>query len=84
MEISVEKTGELEFRVRVSNGTASVYSVRLSPEFSKRFDVSPEEVVKKSFEFLLAREPKESILSSFDIPETIVKFFPNFEKEILS
>ena len=29
--------------------------------------IEPEELVKKSFEFLLAREPKESILRSFNL-----------------
>ena len=33
------------------------------------------------FEFLLAREPKESILPSFEIP-VIGRYFPEFEREI--
>jgi hypothetical protein len=34
-----------------------------------------------SFRFLLAREPKESILRSFGL-STIVRYFPEFEREI--
>jgi hypothetical protein len=33
------------------------------------------------FEFLLARESKESILRSFALPE-IGRYFPEFEREI--
>ncbi len=43
---------------------------------------SPEDLVRRSFEFLLAREPKESILSSFGL-STIVRYFPEYEREIL-
>jgi len=41
----------------------------------------PTELVRRSFEFLLAREPKESILSSFGL-STIVRYFPEYEREI--
>ncbi|GBE26601.1 hypothetical protein BMS3Bbin03_00516 [bacterium BMS3Bbin03] len=43
--------------------------------------VSPEVLVKKSFEFLLEREPKESILSRFDLM-VIGRYFPEYEQEI--
>ena len=42
---------------------------------------TPEELVHAVFTFLLEREPKESILSRFDV--TIVsRYFPEFEREI--
>jgi hypothetical protein len=43
---------------------------------------SLDEFVRACFEFLLAREPKESILSSFDIAD-ISRYFPGFEDEIV-
>jgi hypothetical protein len=43
--------------------------------------IIPEEFVKKSFEFLLEREDKNSILQRFDITQ-IKDYFPEFEKEI--
>jgi hypothetical protein len=43
--------------------------------------VPVERFVKKSFEFLLAREPKESILRSFDLP-VIARYFPEYEREV--
>jgi hypothetical protein len=42
---------------------------------------SLDEFVRASFEFLLAREPKESILPSFDVAE-ISRYFPRFEEEM--
>lgn len=44
---------------------------------------TPEELINKSFEFLLSREPKESILSNFNLME-ISQYFPEYEKEIIS
>jgi hypothetical protein len=43
--------------------------------------VPVEELVRRSFEFLLEREPKESILRSFDLP-VIGRYFPEYEREI--
>ena len=43
--------------------------------------VSAEELVEKSFEFLLAREPNTSILSAFEL-RVISRYFPEFEREI--
>lgn len=45
--------------------------------------ISPTELVVKAFHFLLDNEPPESILSSFNI-SIIKKYFPNFEKDVLS
>jgi hypothetical protein len=43
--------------------------------------IEPADLVRRSFEFLLAREPKESILPSFGL-STIARYFPEFEREI--
>ena len=43
--------------------------------------VPVEQLVRKSFEFLLAREPKESILRSFHLP-VISRYFSEYEREI--
>jgi hypothetical protein len=42
---------------------------------------SAEECVRAAFAFLLDREAKESILSSFDVT-VIARYFPEFEREI--
>lgn len=41
----------------------------------------PTDLVRRSFEFLLAREAKESILPRFDL-STIERYFPEFERTI--
>ncbi len=41
----------------------------------------PTELIVESFEFLLARESKESILSSFDLT-VISRYFPEYEDVI--
>lgn len=41
----------------------------------------PAAFVRRCFEFLLEREPKESILRRFDVVE-IGRYFPEFEGEI--
>ena len=41
----------------------------------------PVDLVQRSFVFLLEREPKESILRSFDLP-AIGRYFPDYERVI--
>jgi len=40
--------------------------------------VDPEQLVRRSFEFLLEREAKESILADFDLP-VISDYYPDYE-----
>ena len=42
--------------------------------------VTPERCVQAAFQFLLDREPKESILTRFDLT-VISKYFPTFERD---
>jgi hypothetical protein len=41
----------------------------------------PDDLVRGSFAFLLAREPRESILRTFELP-VIERYFPGYETEI--
>jgi hypothetical protein len=41
----------------------------------------PDELIRDSFAFLLEREPRETILRSFDLP-VIRRYFPEWEREI--
>jgi hypothetical protein len=83
--IAVEKASAGEFRVRVIEGRSETqHSVTLRPSDHQRLaggSAEPEELIRKSFEFLLEREPKESILSRFDLP-VIARYFPEYEREI--
>jgi hypothetical protein len=42
---------------------------------------TPERCLEAAFQFLLDREPKESILRRFDVT-AISRYFPEFEREI--
>jgi hypothetical protein len=42
-----------------------------------------ERLVYETFDFLLEREPKESILRSFDL-SVVTQYFPGYEQEIRS
>jgi hypothetical protein len=83
--IEVETVAEGDYRVRVIEGASeSMHRVTLKPADFERLaagKVAPEELVRRSFEFLLEREPKESILAGFDLP-LIARYFPEYEKEI--
>ena len=83
--IEVERLSENEFRVRVVEGRSeSSHAVTLRPDDHQRLaggKAQPEELVRRSFEFLLEREPKESILARFELP-VIARYFPEFESEI--
>ena len=78
-------TEPLEFEVTVSEGVGQTrHRVTLSEKLFEKIagsSGSPEACVKSVFEFLLEREPKESILSSFDV-SVVSTYFPNFEREI--
>jgi hypothetical protein len=43
--------------------------------------IDPEDLVRRSFEFLLQREPQHSILASFELTD-IGRYFPEYEREI--
>jgi hypothetical protein len=43
--------------------------------------VVPDDLVERSFAFLLLREPKESILRRFDLP-VIGRYFPEYESVV--
>jgi hypothetical protein len=84
-KIEVEKLGEEEFLVRVGEGShQTTHRVTLKAADYQRLAegrISAEELVRKSFEFLLERESSESILSRFDLM-VIGRYFPEFEREM--
>lgn len=69
----------------VEKDSSSNHKVTMKEDFynSLETDTSPEDVVKKSFEFLLERESKESILGSFDV-EVIKNYFPDYSEKVKS
>lgn len=68
------------FTVTVSDEKGpAFYTVTMDKDFVTRIgaQLDPETVIEKSFEFLLEKEPKESILKEFDIT-TISHYYPDF------
>jgi hypothetical protein len=86
-KIEIERPGENQFRVRVTEaGTETSHLVTVKPEDYLRLTggkVDAAELVRRSFEFLLENEPKESILRQFDLT-VIAKYFPDYENQIRS
>ncbi len=65
--------------------SATAHEVTVSLAELARLDpgmADPVRLVRESFAFLLEREPKESILRSFDLRE-IARYFPEYETEIV-
>jgi hypothetical protein len=83
--IQVEKQREGEFRVTVEEGgSRSTHQVTLASDYYQKLTrgaVAPEELIRRSFEFLLEHEPKESILGRFEL-SIIARYFPDYEREI--
>jgi hypothetical protein len=88
--IKVEHRGRNEYEVTVeTGGSASTHAVTLSDEYHEKLSggsngkpsETKEDLIRRSFEFLLERESKESILGSFDLP-LIGRYFPEYEREI--
>jgi hypothetical protein len=84
-EITVESSETAEgwrFDVRVAGeGGESRHEVTLSRTDRDRIAGAADqnELVCESFAFLLEREPKESILGSFDLT-VIARYFPEYER----
>jgi hypothetical protein len=83
--IEVQKIDTSRFRVRVIEaGSETSHDVTVSHGDCTNLangKIEPEELVRRSFEFLLEREPKESILERFDL-SVISRYFPEYEREI--
>lgn len=82
--ITVESLGGSKYRVTVEEGaTRTEHEVIAAPGDAARYapGTAPEQLLKASFEFLLEREPKESILRRFDLP-VIERYFPEYPRKI--
>ncbi|WGR93917.1 MULTISPECIES: hypothetical protein [unclassified Bradyrhizobium] len=88
--IEVRPTSEgdpLEFEVIVRVGVGSgetryrVTMARTTCERLTKGSYTPERCIEAAFQFLLDREPKESILRRFDIT-VISRYFSEFEREL--
>lgn len=86
IEVHVESEGQAyTCTVTVTEGgSETTHRITLDKADYRRFtngEVPPERLVEVSFEFLLEREPKESILRAFNLM-TIQRYFPEYESTI--
>jgi hypothetical protein len=82
--ITVEKIDYRTFKVTVKDRTTTTHTVTVEPSYHEKLTgkgVPAEDLVKKSFNFLLERESNTSILRSFDLP-VIGRYFPEYESSI--
>jgi hypothetical protein len=81
--VSVRKSGDGHVAdVTVNDQETTTHRVRVSRFERERYateDVA--DLVRRSFEFLLEREPNGSILREFDL-STIERYFPDYAREI--
>ena len=76
------------FHVEVAEGAGKTeHTVSLPRPYYEKLTkgnkLPPDTLVERSFEFLLSKEPKESILASFTLSD-IATYFRDYENEIIS
>lgn len=73
------------FAVTLEDGDDTrTYTVTLSEDYYQHLvdeSIEPEELIRAAFRFLLDRESKDEILTSFD-PTDIKSYFPSFERDV--
>jgi len=82
--ITVKKIDDRTFEVTVASRTTTTHRVTVDPVYHEKLSgghISAEELVEKSFEFLLKRESNTSILRTFELP-VIGRYFPEYETTI--
>lgn len=85
--IEIEKKNQNEFVVLVrEKETQSQHLVTLDNayyQFLTQGKIPKEDLIRKSFQFLLGRESKESILRTFNL-QIIKRYFPEYEDAMSS
>jgi hypothetical protein len=82
--INVKKLDETTFEVTVQRRSPTSHIVTVASDYAAKLTggrVAVEQLVRRSFDFLLEREPNTSILRSFDLP-VIARYFPEYERVI--
>lgn len=82
--ISVLRKSDSLYRVTVEErGSQTTHDVTVTEQEVARYaaGVTAERLIQASFEFLLEREPKEAILSRFEL-SVIERYFPEYPRII--
>jgi len=85
-KITIQDQNELAdgWRFTVQTPEDTTHTVTLDKEYYQKLTagkVTPEDVIKESFGFLLTREPASAILSEFNLKD-IESYFPEFLHKI--
>jgi hypothetical protein len=83
-EVDVRAVGDERFGVTiVEGGSKSIHEVMATKKHVELLcgDCEPERLVEASIRFLLDREAKESIMTSFDL-DVIASYFPEYPTAI--
>lgn len=85
VEQKSESNGRWTFTVQIGQGKdITQHTITLSDSYYQKLcsgQIEPSELVRKSFEFLLRKEPRESILTQFDLP-LIQHYFSDYEVSV--
>ena len=82
--ITITKITDTLFEVSVESSSNTLHRVTVPEAYHRKLTdgkASPRELLQKSFEFLLEREPNTSILPSFEL-SLIGHYFPDYERKI--
>lgn len=83
-EINIIELNSNTFQVTVIAQTSTTHTVTVQANYARKLTagkITVEQLMRKSFEFLLQRESNTSILRSFDL-SVIARYFPEYELEI--
>lgn len=83
-EINVNALNDTIYQVTVIDKSITLHEVAVQADYALKLTsgkIENANLVKASFEFLLAREPNTSILRSFDL-SVIARYFPEYENTI--
>ncbi len=83
-DIAIEQAGGSTYRVTVTDdGSTTTHEITVGPaEVEALGGATPESLINASFRFLLDREPKESILSQFEL-SAIARYFSDYPEKIV-
>lgn len=82
--VSVTRLDDATFEVTVQDRSPTTHIVSVAPDYAAKLTggrIPVEQLVGRSFDFLLEREPNTSILRRFDLP-VIGRYFPEYERVI--
>ena len=80
----MKKLDDASYEVAVRGSSPTTHTVTVTPDYAEKLTagrITVEELVRRSFDFLLEREPNTSILRRFDL-SVIARYFPEYERAI--